>query len=345
MQENPNDMWWREDIYSLKLSHLQNRVSVLKAIRNYFDEEGFLEVETPILQTAPGMEVHLQAFKTEILTPQLEERGELYLHTSPEFAMKKLLVAGMPKIYQICKCFRNAEGSSLHSCEFTMIEWYRTNESYERIMQDCVEMFRLIANQLCINYYRHKDFKADPFQEWEKLTVCEAFIKYARIDIEPVLDDLDGFKKLAESIDIKCSADDLWDDVFFRVFLEHIEPELGQGTPTIIYEYPVSMAALSRPKESDPRFAERFEIYCCGMELANAFGELTDAAEQRRRYVEDMNLKERLYGYRWPVDEDFLRALEHGMPQASGIALGIDRLVMLATGAESIDDVLWTPKP
>ena len=338
-------MWYRPDQFASKRHHLEKRARLIKAVREYFDKQDFLEVETHALQTSPGMEAHIHAFHTELMDPRLSSRGALYLHTSPEFAMKKLLVAGLPKIYQICHCFRNAENSYMHSCEFTMIEWYRANDSYETIMQDCIDMFRDVAGALDITHYRHKQSQADPFADWQKITVCEAFKTYAGIDLEPVLEDIPGFRKLAETIDIQCSDDDRWDDIFFRIFLRDIEHKLGQGAPTILYEYPISMAALSRPKPSDPRFAERFEIYCCGVELANAFGELTDAKVQRERFDKEMQIKEQLYGANWPVDEAFIAALELGMPEAGGIALGIDRLVMLATGADSIDDILWTPKP
>ena len=342
-------MWWQPDNYKSKLQLLEKRVSVIKAIRSYFDGEGFLEVETPALQIAPGMETHLHAFQTNILTPRLEHRGQLYLHTSPEFAMKKLLVAGLEKIYNICHCYRNAEQSHLHSCEFTMIEWYRAHAGYEDIMDDCIRMHRLVAEKLGISHFKYNGLQANPFEKWQKISVCDAFVQYANIDITPVLDDKKEFAKLAQSIDIQTDPSDRWDDIFFRIFLRDIEPQLGHNnphnSPTILYDYPISMAALSRPKPSDPRFAERFEIYICGLELANAFGELTDPHIQRERYIHDMDLKQELYGHRWPVDEDFLKALEYGMPESGGIALGVDRLVMLVCGVDTIDDILWCPKP
>lgn len=338
-------MWWHPDKYNQKKDALDTRCKVIKAIRRYFDDHDFMEVQTPALQIAPGMEPHLKAFKTALLSADQSQSQELYLHTSPEFAMKKLLVAGLPRIYQICHCFRNAEGSSLHSPEFTMIEWYRAHAGYHSIMEDCVELLRSCAAQANIEKYQYRGMVADPFRDWHYLSVLEAFEKYAQMDIEPVLDDPRGFRALAEKSGYHLAADDSWEDIFFRVFLEKIEPNLGLGVPTILYDYPVSMAALARPKSEDPRFAERFELYVCGMELANAFGELTDAEEQRQRYLRDMDLKERLYGERWPIDEDFLAALEYGMPESSGIALGVDRLVMLAVNANTIDDILWTARP
>lgn len=320
-------MWWEESQYNKKLPYLQARMDLIRAVRRFFDGQGFFEVETPALQVSPGMEPHLHAFKTEILNPERDHVRTLYLHTSPEFAMKKLLVAGLPKIYQICHVFRNAEGSHLHSPEFTMIEWYRARAGYEDIMDDCVGLLRFCAEQGGFQTYRYRGQEADPFKEWEVINVCEAYKKYAGIDVNP--------DNTAEE----------WDDLFYKVFLNKIEPQLGQGRPAIIYDYPVSMAALSRPKPEDPRFAERFEIYVCGMELANAFGELTDAKAQKQRFEADMALKEKLYGARYPVDEDFIAALERGLPESGGIALGIDRLAMLASGADDIEQVLWTGKP
>lgn len=318
--------WWRPDIFGQKRIFLEQRVKLIKAVRACFDDMGFLEVETPALQDSPGMEPHLHAFATEIENAERDQRRLMYLHTSPEFAMKKLLVAGLPKIYQICHVYRNAEGSSHHSAEFSMIEWYRANAGYRDIMADCEALLRQVATACGISKYRRDDIMADPFAEWEYLSVIEAYKKYAGLDVSS-----------------DASAQE-WDDLFYDVFLNKIEPQLGLGQPTILYDYPVSMAALSRPKDDDPRFAERFELYVCGMELANAFGELTDARVQRERFEADMALKKKLYGADWPVDEDFIAALENGMPESGGIALGIDRLAMLACGTDNIDDVLWCGK-
>lgn len=314
---------WRPEHFSKKYPYLKKRAALIKGIRCFFDDREFDEVETPALQISPGMEPHLKAFETTLVNPEQDKARRLYLHTSPEFAMKKLLVAGVPKLYQICHVFRNAEGSHLHSPEFTMIEWYRAHTGYEQIMADCEELLKHCANVLGIAHYRYKDRQCDPFPGCERLSVIEAYRKYAGISVSPD------------------STDEEWDDLFYSVFLNEIEPELGQGRPVILYDYPACMAALSRKKPDDPRFAERFELYVCGVELANAFGELTDAKEQRRRFGQDMALKEELYGERYPVDEDFLAALEYGMPECAGIALGIDRLAMLACGAGNIRDVLW----
>ena len=332
---------WNPENFSKKKENLRKRMVLIKSIRSFFDNYDFWEVETPCLQVSPGLEPHLHAFETKLISVDQQNSRDIYLHTSPEFAMKKLLVAGSSKIYQICHVFRNAEGSSRHSPEFTMIEWYRAGAGYKDIMDDVVGLLRSCASDLGLKEYRYKTMFADPFNDWEVITVVKAFQKYADINLETLLDDEKAFRTLLNDRGYHTSLDDSWNDLFFRVFLEKIEPNLGQGQPTIIYDYPVSMAALSREKEDDKRFAERFEVYVCGMELANAFGELTNAKEQRLRFEADMDLKEKLYGKSYPIDDDFMSALEYGMPESSGIALGIDRLAMLACGVEKIEDVLW----
>ncbi|MCB1531321.1 MAG: EF-P lysine aminoacylase GenX [Alphaproteobacteria bacterium] len=333
--------WWQPQKFESRRQNLKTRMALIKAVRRFFDDQGFWEVETPALQVSPCAEAHLHGFKTRLLGTDLQPVTDLYLHTSPEFAMKKLMVAGVERLYQICHVYRNGESSSLHSPEFSMIEWYRTGVDYEAIMEDCIGLLRAVAQDLGIAAYRHKDKNADPFKDWQKITVAEAFQTYADIDLERFLDDAEGLAAAAREQGLRVTPDYSWDDVFFAVMDERIEPSLGHGVPTILYDYPAHMAALSRKKTDDPRFAERFELYVCGIELANAFSELTDAAEQRARFEAEMALKKQLYGQNYPVDEDFLKALEYGMPESGGIALGIDRLVMLATGAEDIIQTQW----
>lgn len=316
-----------------------------KAIRAFFDNQGFWEVETPILQVCPVMDTHIHAFQTDLKGVDLQKERELYLHTSPEFAMKKLMVAGLPKIYQMAHVFRNGEGSRLHSPEFTLLEWYRADSGYEDIMDDCEDLLRYVAEDLKIKTYRGGSKSCDPFKDWKRISVAGAFEEYAGIDLAAHLEDTEGFSAAIAAKGIRVAEGDRWDDLFFRVMAEKIEPFLGADVPCILRDYPVSMASLSRRKPSDPRFAERFEMYVCGVELCNAFGELTDAAEQRKRFKEEMDIKQELYGERYPVDEDFLKALEHGLPESGGNALGVDRLAMLATGAEDIEQVLWAGKP
>jgi elongation factor P--(R)-beta-lysine ligase len=326
---------WRPDKLSLRLPKLQARAHLQMAMRQWFASEGFVEVETPILQVAPGAEVHLSGFATDWELPDGEER-ERWLHSSPEFAMKKLLAGGVPRLFQFARVFRNAEGSALHHPEFTMLEWYRAGVGYEAIMKDCAALLALCG----VERLRWGGHSCDPTAEPKRLTVGEAFRRHAGVDLFATVG---SAERLAHLSGVAMHADDTWDDVFFRVMFDRIEPHLGMGRPTILSEYPISMAALARAKPGDARVAERFELYVCGVELANAFSELTDPVLQRARLQADMDQKERLYGVRWPVDEDFLAALEHGLPECAGIALGFDRLVMLATGAQHIEDVLWLP--
>ncbi len=326
---------WRPDKLARRRPFLQARARLQAALRQWFAGQGFVEVETPILQLAPGAEVHLQGFATDWRSPAGESRPR-WLHSSPEFAMKKLLAGGVPRLFQFARVFRNGEGSALHHPEFTMLEWYRADAGYEAIMDDCAALLALTgARQLAW------DGKVcDPAATPERLTVAEAFDRYAAVDVLATVGDT---QRLAAAAGIARHDGDSWDDVFFRIMFDRIEPRLGMGRPTILCEYPISMAALARAKPGDGRVAERFELYACGVELANAFGELTDPVLQRARLTADMDEKQRLYGVRWPIDEDFLAALEHGLPPCAGIALGFDRLVMLASGAPRIEDVLWLP--
>jgi len=232
----------------------------------------------------------------------------------------------------------------LHHPEFTMLEWYRAHERYEVLMDDCASILALAADAAGTNRFAFRERATDPFAAPERLTVAEAFTRFAGIDLMAVLPPAPSahFAAAAQAAGVRTARDDTWGDIFSRVLVEKIEPALGVGRPTILYEYPAAQSPLARPKASDPRLAERFELYACGVELANGFGELTDAVEQRRRLEEQMAEKQRIYGERYPIDEDFLSALAV-MPEACGIALGFDRLVMLATGAARIDEVMWTP--
>ncbi len=320
-------------------------MALIKALRGFFDTQGFWEVETPILQVCPTMDTHIHALAANLQAPDLKTAKTLYLQTSPELAMKKLMVAGIPKQYQLCKTFRNGEDSPLHSAEFTMLEWYRAPGNYDEIMDDCEALLKACAKAVDITEYRYKGKASNPFAKWQRISVAQAFREMANINLDDILEDTEAFAQAIKDQGIRIADDDRWDDLFFRVMAEKIEPHLGMSAPTILYDYPASMAALSRRKENDPRYAERFELYVCGIELANAFGELTDPKEQRARFEHDMKLKQELYGETYPMDEEFIKALEFGLPQCAGIALGIDRLVMLATDASTIDQVLWAGKP
>jgi elongation factor P--(R)-beta-lysine ligase len=336
--------WWAPSAHADRRPFLLARGRITEAVRHWFRDQGFLEVETAILQRSPGNETHLHALSATLQSPA-GEAVQLYLHTSPEFSCKRLLAAGEPKIFTLARVFRNRERGPLHHPEFTLLEWYRANESYEHLMADCASVLALAAQVAGTRALSWRGRTCDPAATPERVTVADAFFRFAGIDLmatlAPNATDRDRLAKATQDAGIRVAADDTWSDLFSRVLVERIEPRLGLGVPTILTDYPLPEAALARPKD-DPRLAERFELYACGVELANGFGELTDAAEQRRRFERQMAEKQRLYGERYPIDEDFLAALA-SMPPASGIALGFDRLVMLATGAPRIEHVLWTP--
>lgn len=337
--------WWSPGRHADRRPFLIARGRIKAAIRQWFETQGFVEVEPGCLQASPGNETHLHAFKTERIGTDLERR-DLYLHTSPEFAMKKLLAAGEEKIFAFAPVFRNREAGALHATEFTMLEWYRAGAPYETLWDDCAAILRISADAGGHWPWSYRGKACDPYAERDWLTLYQAFAQYAGIYLhETVSDgsvDRDGLAAQVRARGIQVGDDDSWSDIFSRVLTDKIDPFMGVNRPGILCEYPVAEAALARRHPRDPNVAERFELYCCGIELANGFGELTDAAEQRRRFERWMDDKERIYGERYPIDEDFLSALAH-MPLASGCALGFDRLVMLATGAERIDQVLWTP--
>ena len=340
--------WWMPHVHADRRTFLMGRNRIQAALRGFFAAQDFMEVDTATLQVSPGNEAHLHAFATEAVGHD-GSRTPLYLHTSPEFACKKLLAAGELRIACFAHVYRNRERGPLHHPEFTMLEWYRAGESYETLMRDCGEILALAAETAGTRSLAYRSRETDPFQEPERLSVAEAFERFSGIDLLATVDrtgatDRDGLAAGLRAAGLRVAEDDTWSDLFSRVIVERVEPCLGLGRATILDEYPVAEAALARPTARDPRVAERFELYACGVELANAFGELTDPQEQRRRFEAEMAEKMRVYGESYPVDEDFLAALGH-MPEASGIALGFDRLAMLATGASRIEQVLWAPVP
>jgi lysyl-tRNA synthetase class 2 len=340
--------WWRPDVHRDRRARLIARAAIARAFRGWFEARDFVEVETAALQVSPGNETHLHAFATEALG-LAGDRAPLYLRTSPEFACKKLLTAGEPRLFDFARVWRNRERGPLHHPEFTLLEWYRAGETYETLMDDCAELVALAAETAKVKTFEFDGKACDPFAPQERITAAEAFDRFAGVDLLASVPaegapDRDGLADQVTSVGVRVAPDDTWSDIFSRVIVERIEPMLGVDRPSILCEYPRPEAALARPKPGDPRVAERFELFVCGVELANCFGELTDPDEQRRRFDSAMDEKARLYGERYPVDEDFLAALAL-MPAASGAALGFDRLAMLASGATRIDDVLWTPLP
>jgi lysyl-tRNA synthetase class 2 len=333
--------WWSPEVHARRRTHLSARGAIKKAIRAWLESEGFTETECGQLQPSPGNEAHLHAFETSFVA----ENGAstpLYLHTSPEFAMKKLLAAGETRIFDFARAFRNRETGARHAPEFTMLEWYRANEGLDRVMADTARVARLAADIAGTGSLVWKGQTCDPSAKPEYLSLTDAFERHAGIALEAVLEDAPALADAARRAGVETGQGASWTDVFSAVMVTRIEPQLGQGRLTFLHRYPVREAALSRPAPDDPRFAERFELYACGVELANGYRELTDPRQLRARQTQEMDLKQSVYGLRYPLDEDFIAAVG-AMPEASGVALGFDRLVMLATGARTISDVLWTP--
>jgi lysyl-tRNA synthetase class 2 len=307
-----------------RMPRLLRRNRLAQAVRAFFAARGYTEVDTPYAVMAPGEEVHLRA----------RPAGDLWLNTSPEFAMKKLLAGGSGPIFQLARVWRDEPWSPTHAPEFTMLEWYSLGADMGALMAETFELLRatLPPEVTCQGVTTRLD-------EPEFLTVAEAFERYVGADVLGTAGDAAA---LAAQADAKLRVGEDWEDLFFRLLLERVEPHLGRDRATFLTHWPAAQAALARKSPDDPRVAERFELYVCGIELANAFVELTDAAEQRARFVADRARRHALYGEDWVLDEDFLAAVAQ-LPACSGIALGFDRLAMLATGAARIADVLWLP--
>ena len=289
------------------------RAQILHGIRTFFVTRGYLEVETPQLITAPAPETHIESISVH----------DRYLHTSPELCMKRLLASGFPKIFQIARCFRGGERGNLHLPEFSLLEWYRTGIDYRDLMEECEELFRFLAHRLDLGTRLHfRGLNIDLDTPWERVSVQTAFERFASLSLDQALKN----------------------NHFDQIMVEEIEPHLGMKTPTFLYDYPASLAALARLKPGTPSIAERFEIYVGGVELANGFSELNDPLEQRSRFEKELKERARLGKDVTPIPERFLSALKN-MPEAAGIALGLDRLVMIFGDARTIDEVVaFTPE-
>lgn len=340
--------WWEKEKLQDKMPFLRARGLAKTAINNWFSSQDFTQVETSQLQISPGNEVHLLGFDTNWHSP-LQQNHQLYLATSPEFSHKKLIAGGMARIYEFARVFRNGENGPLHAPEFTMLEWYRAYEDWNQIIADTLDLCAAAARAVGADYFTWKDKSVAINVPPKRLTLQRAFQKYAGIDMLATLDSQgnglrDELANAAHGAGVNVANDDNWSDIFTKILVAKIEPNLGLDAPTILCEYPLPEAALARKCAHDPRVVERFELYICGVEIANGFGELTDPSEQRARFVASMEEMQRLYGYNYPIDEELLCALRQ-MPPTSGVALGFDRLVMLISGARSINDVLWTPFP
>lgn len=338
---------------------LQVREWVIDAIRIFFKQSGFMELETPLLVHSPDPEPSIAVFQTELQMFDGSTRAG-YLTTSPEFSLKKMLAAGVGDCFQVCKAFRNGEvGSTRHNPEFTILEWYRTQADYTAVMEDCEDLLLFILRYVADRQadgsrialgepksdatelqFQGKTF--DLSKGWERITVSEAFEKYAGIDQDTLLD---ATKLLAVARDkgYQITEETTFQEAFDQIFMNEIEHKLGAEKPTIICEYLASQAALARKKPSDPRFAERFEFYINGLELGNAFSELTEWKEQEERLQADVDERAELGLPTFEIDHDFVAAVKAGFPPTGGIAVGVDRLVMLMADAESIVDTLALP--
>ncbi|HTN53504.1 MAG TPA: EF-P lysine aminoacylase EpmA [Anaeromyxobacter sp.] len=327
-------------------ANARTRARLAAEVRRFLQDRGYEEVETPCLVPAPGMEPHIQAFEAPFLPEGGGPARSLFLHTSPEYAMKRLLAEGFPRVFQLSRVFRNGELSRTHNPEFTMLELYRAGADYRGIMAELEALVEAAARALSPDgrpAARRGGHALDLAAPFETLTVAEAFLRHAGVDLAACAGDAGRLAAAARAAGHDPGPPgQAFDDVFFRVMLDAVEPRLGVGRPTWLVDWPASMAALSRVKRDDPRWAERFELYAGGLELANGFTELTDAAEQRARLVEEQALRARLGRRVYPLDEPFLAALPR-MPEAGGVAVGFDRLLMLLLGAESIDEVLLFP--
>ena len=326
---------WHPESLAARMPFLRRRSAVTRRVRGFFEARGYTEVETPYLVPAPGEEVHLRAFSTVREHPDDPDQT-LWLNTSPEFAMKRLLVAGAGPIFQFARVWRNGEFSPLHSPEFTMLEWYRPDADMDSLIDETTRLVRSVMAP----HVRCRGLQNDLTQDFERLTVAEAFARYVGVDLLRIGEDAPG---LAAAAGARLRDGETWEDLFFRLMLERVEPNLGRSRPTFLTHWPAAQAALARRDPADPRVAERFELFVCGIELANAFVELTDPVEQRARFIADRERRHAAYGEDWPLDEDFLAALEHGMPPSAGIAVGFDRLAMIASGADRIGQVLLLP--
>ena len=327
---------WHPDSLAARRPFLDRRARLTQETRQFFHSRGYTEVETPYAVPAPGEEVHLRPFATTREHPD-GRREQLWLHTSPEFAMKRLLVGGVGPIFQFARVWRNGEASATHAPEFTMLEWYHPGAGMDALIAETTDLLRAVLPPVVTCRGVRTDLS-----RVECLTLQESFARHIGVDLLAIGEDA---PTLAAAANARLRDGETWEDLFFRLLLERIEPHLGRDCPTFLTHWPAAQAALARRDAADPRVAERFELFVCGIELANAFVELTDAIEQRARFEADRRRRSELTGPDWALDEDFLAALAHGMPPSAGIALGFDRLAMIASGADRIAQVLWLPPP
>ncbi|OGL73371.1 EF-P lysine aminoacylase GenX [Candidatus Uhrbacteria bacterium RIFCSPHIGHO2_02_FULL_57_19] len=345
LPEHPSRQWESMLTDPSGREMVRKRAEFFSGIREFFRRQGFLEVDPPALLAFPGMEPYLDPFELRLRDDQ-GRSVRAFLSTSPEYAAKKLLAAGFEKLFMLSRTFRNGEpliASGMHNPEFTMLEWYRAYASYLEIMDDAEALVRWLCRRIHgTEAFRFRGETFDLRGPWERLSVADAFWKYAAVDLDAALDRR-ALLRIVREKGHRPKDDERYEDLFFRIFLSEVEPALGHGRPTILYDYPLALAAMAKTSEDEPVHAERFEIYIGGVELGNAFTELNDPTEQKRRLEEERALRRKLKKTDYPIDQDFIRVLETGMPPSGGIALGVDRLLMVLLDARSIEEVILFP--
>lgn len=334
----------------------EKRAKVMRGVREFFDSRGFLEVDVPIMTLTVDPEPNLTPFESELFGPDefvgaggSGGRRKVFLVPSPEFQMKKLLGDGFGDIYTITKVFRNGEiGGGRHNPEFTMLEWYKANANYFDVMEETEDLILAVAESVVgvsdagVEEIQYQGQKIDLRKPWDRVSIRELFIKNCGIDLNENKT-FEEFSEIAKEKDYDINGCATWDDILYKIFLNHIEPGLGFGRPVFVYDYPASQGALAKKKDSDPFWVERFELYIAGKELCNAFSELLDSKEQRKRFEDSLNERKRLQKNTFDIDEEFLTSLESIRFPYGGNALGVDRLMMVLLNKPKIEDVLLFP--
>lgn len=332
---------WRELKDNPRLKNIyETRLTITRLVREWFWAQDFVEAETPVAVRYASQEPYLSPFPVTVTNPEGKE-FDMYLHSSPEYALKKLLAAGFSKVFELCKCFRNNENfGGIHNPEFTMLEWYRSPGTYHDFMNDLENLFKFVAEKLKVTTVKYNGKEILVCTDWERLSMKEVWQKYLNVNLDEYLT-LEVITILARANGHEISGDFAYEDIFYKIFLNDIEPHLGLDKPIFIYDYPTILTSLSQASKNDPRYSERAECYIGGLELCNGFGELTDAKMQSENLERDRALRHTLGKPTWPVDPDFIAALESGITPTSGIALGVDRMVLLFTGANDINEVIF----
>jgi len=318
----------------------ETRLHILRLMREFFWSEGFVEADSPIALRLAGQEPYLNPMEV-VIKNSFDSDFKFYLRTSPEYALKKILAAGWSKVFEISKCFRNQESfGGTHNPEFTMVEWYRSPGTYWDFMDDSEAMFKYVGEKLGIKNLCFGDLKVDYLGDWDRKSVKDLWMTFLGKNLDDYLS-VDAIGKLVVESGLQFDQQDKYEDLFYKLFLNKIEPNLGLDKPVFVYDYPAQMCSLSKLCEHDDRYAQRAELYVAGLELANGFGELTDFKLQKINLEKDKTLRTQLGKPTWPVDEDFIAALKSGINTAGGIALGVDRMVLLFTGARDINEVIF----